>query len=530
MGFRKKKPVEPITEPYRKLSIPRVLLALVLLTGIGTAGYYGLPHITAEQVQASRKPWFAAYVDVTATPTFSFEQLGNTNTKDVVLSFIVASHDNACTPTWGDTFTMDQATATLDLDRRVARLRQLGGNVAISFGGLKNNELGTSCKDTSQLKAAYKSVIDRYNVSTIDIDLEQGNLTDKEAANRRAHALSEVQQEYRSTKKPLAIWVTLPVAPQGLTSDGTNAVAILLKNKVDLAGINVMTMDYGQSLQTGQTMFEGSRDALNETHRQLGVLYEQAGIHLSSESIWEKIGATPMIGQNDTQDEVFGLKDAADLNAFARSSGLARMSMWSANRDVACGDNYVDLKVVSTACSGVKQDKFAFATALRMNFDGSMAASAGVKTTADAKEPVIQDNPATSPYQIWSKNGAYLKGTKVVWHGNVYEAKWWTQGDAPDDPVLQSWETPWMLIGPVLAGEKPIRQATLPTGTYKEWSGSKEYNTGDRVMFNGTPYQAKWWNKAQSPAAASANADTSPWVALTQAQINDVINAQSSAN
>ena len=33
------------------------------------------------------------------------------------------------------------------------------------------------------------------------------------------------------------------------------------------------------------------------------------------------------------------------------------------------------------------------------------------------------------------RGGAYPKNTKIVWHHNVYEAKWWTQGDVPDAPV-----------------------------------------------------------------------------------------------
>ena len=43
--------------------------------------------------------------------------------------------------------------------------------------------------------------------------------------------------------------------------------------------------------------------------------------------------------------------------------------------------------------------------------------------------------------------------------------KYWTQGDLPDNPVLQATETPWTLIGPVLPGETPVPVATLPPGS-----------------------------------------------------------------
>ncbi len=332
-----------------------------------------------------------------------------------------------------------------------------------------------------------------------------------------------MQSERRNSGKKLAVWVTLPVAPQGLTDTGTDAVARLLAKKVDLAGINAMTMDYGQSLAKGQTMLAGSIAALTQTQRQLGILYQRAGLHLNDATLWSKIGATPMIGQNDIAGEVFTLDDAKGLNEFALSRGMGRMSMWSANRDVPCGSNYVDLKVVSDSCSGVKQDKDSFASLLGAGFTGSLSLSAGIVTKENADSTAQKpDDAATSPYQIWSESGAYLQGTKVAWHHNVYQAKWWTEGDLPDSPVLQSWQTPWELVGPVLPGEKPLPQATLPEGTYPEWSGGDTYDTSQRVLFKGVPYQAKWWNQGNSPAAASSNPNGSPWAPLTQEQIDAV--------
>jgi chitinase len=136
--------------------------------------------------------------------------------------------------------------------------------------------------------------------------------------------------------------------------------------------------------------------------------------------------------------------------------------------------------------------------------------------------PVI-DDPEHSPYQIWRADGGYPKGVKVVWHKNVYEAKWWTKNDLPDNPVLQYWETPWQLIGPVLPNDKPIQQATLPRGTYPNWSGTVIYDGGDRVLFDGIPFQAKWWNQGESPIKSAYNPDNSPWIPLTQDQIEEIL-------
>lgn len=515
--------VQQHQEPRRRLSFWRVLLALLILSGIGAAVVLGLQKWNTEQPTVARSPWFASYVDVTATPTFAFEQMGTTATHNAVLSFIVSLPSDPCTPSWGGAYTLTQASGTLDLDRRIARLQQQGGNIAVSFGGLLNDELAVKCTDKAKLKAAYKAVIEQYKIDTIDLDLEQTGLTDSVAGARRATVIAELQAEYRASGKSLAVWVTLPVAPQGMTEDGTNAISWLLANKVDLAGINVMTMDYGQSKESGQTMQAASESALTQVHRQIGILYQQAGIYLNSATLWSKIGATPMIGQNDIAGEIFTLDDAKGFNSFALSHNIGRMSMWSANRDITCGSNYVNLQVVSDSCSGIKQEPQSFSALLGAGFNGSMTHSASIVTqseTTSTKEVI--DNPEESPYQIWSESGAYLQGTKVVWHGHVYQAKWWTQGDSPDNPVLQAWQTPWDLIGPVLPGEKPIKQATLPAGTYPDWSGTSAYDAGQRVLFNGVPYQAKWWTQGNSPATAAANPTNSPWAPLTQAQINEI--------
>jgi len=509
--------------PQRRLSPWRVMLGGLIVLSLAVASVAGFGQWQAARADTSHQPWFAAYVDVTAQPTFAFEQLGTTPHRDAVLSFIVSSPTSACTPSWGASYTLQQADASLDLDRRIARLQQQGGSVAISFGGKANQELALNCTDPTQLESAYAQVVDRYNINTIDLDLEESGL-DPAAGVRRATAIAKLQTTRRAQGKNLAVWVTLPVSPTGLTDQDTEAISQLLAAKVDLAGVNAMTMDYGQSLAPGQSMVAASESALIQTERQLGILYLRAGIHLNGATLWSKIGATPMIGQNDIQNEVLSLADAKSLNEFAISRGVGRMSMWSANRDMTCGGNYVDTKVVSDSCSGIAQNGQSFASVLGAGFDGDLSLSAGLVTTtqASAKSAETPDNPATSPYQIWSASGAYLEGTKVVWHHNVYQAKWWTQGDIPDNPVLQEWQTPWQLIGPVLPGETPIPQPTLPAGTYPVWSGTATYNQSQRVLFNGVPYEAKWWNTGDSPAASSSNPDGSPWTALTQAQINTI--------
>jgi chitinase len=504
----------------KRLSPLRVVIALGAIAALSVGAFFAVQSFDSARADGVN-PWYAGYVDVTATPTYAFETPATPADKDVVLSFVVASTDDPCVPSWGTAYSLDGASKDLDLDRRLARLRQSGGDALVSFGGQLNNELATGCTDPDALEAAYASVVDRYELSTIDLDIEGDALADSAAGDRRATAIAALQTAKRAAGDELAVWLTLPVAPSGLTADATDTVAQMLDVGVDLAGVNVMTMNYGSS-RGSDSMADASIDALKATHRQLDALYSKAGIELNDATIWSKIGATPMAGQNDAKGDVFGLADAQALNAFAVQQGLGRMSLWSLNRDVTCGPNYVDLKRVSDACSGIAQGDQTFSGLLSAGFSGHPDLSAGSITTPDADQPVV-DDPATSPYPIWAEESSYFKGTKIVWHGNVYQAKWWTRGDIPDDPVLNGWETPWTLVGPVLPGETPYHALTLPSGTYPDWAGGAVYDKGDRVLFDGVPYESKWWNQGESPEASSADPDSSPWVPLTETQIADLL-------
>lgn len=330
----------------RRLSPWRVLLAAVIVVGLGATAAFGWREWRSDPTIMSNKPWYAPYVDVTATPQFDFEQLGAGTHKDAVLSFVVASKDDNCTPSWGGEYTLNEAATDIDLDRRIARLKQQGGSIAVSFGGLKNHELAMKCSDEVKLLDAYRKVVNHYDLSTIDLDLERDSLTDMVVNARRAQAVAQLQDERRSQGKPLAIWITLPVTSQGLNKDGTNVIEAFLSAGVDIAGVNIMTMNYNEKEVKGKDMSEIAIGSLNDTKRQLGILYDQAGTHLNSASLWRKIGVTPMIGQNNVKGEIFTVNDAHRLNKFARDNGVGRMSMWSVNRDVECGTNYVDVKTV----------------------------------------------------------------------------------------------------------------------------------------------------------------------------------------
>ena len=101
-----------------------------------------------------------------------------------------------------------------------------------------------------------------------------------------------------------------------------------------------MTMDYGVPLPDGRSMADQGELALTALQQQIQAAYHAAGTDLSDAQSWQLVGATPMIGQNDIPDEVFGLADAKQLVVVRAAHKLGRLSMWSANRDKSCGPNY----------------------------------------------------------------------------------------------------------------------------------------------------------------------------------------------
>jgi chitinase len=293
-----------------------------------------------------------------------------------------------------------------------------------------------------------------------------------------------------------------------------------------------MTMNYGGSRDEDETLVEAGKRTLEAVHGQVREAYRANGETLDGREAWARIGMTPMIGQNDVVEEVLSLGAARSLNQWAREKGVGRISAWSLNRDQECGVNYLNLSAVSDACSGVEQGDVRFADVFSADLDADGEATASPPPTASpspsATEPAgTEDDPATSPYAIWEPEAVYIAGTKVVWHRVVYVAKWWTSGETPDDPSLTEWETPWRMLGPVLPGETPVAAPTLPRGTFGAWNPEKVYTKGDRVLLDGVPYRARWWNLGESPEVATTNPDVSAWRAYTATEVRRLKKAAS---
>jgi chitinase len=500
-----------------RISLLRV--GFVLLC-VGATGWSSVRAVSAVVTRPTTPgpSTFAAYVDVTATPTYPFETPAGPAQSNVILSFVVAGQGQPCTATWGGAYTLDQAASDLQLDRRVSQLRLTGGQARVSFGGQRGDELATACVDPTSLRVAYQSVVDRYDLTSIDLDLEGATLDNATAASRRAAAIKDVQDRERAAGRSLAVWLTLPVAPTGLTAQGVSTVEGMLSAGVDVAGVNGMTLDFGTASGASPAPSESSLvvEASTALHAQLSAAYAHTGRSLTDSQAWGKVGITPMIGQNDVATERFTLTDASNVNRFARDHGVGQVSMWSLNRDATCGPPLPSvLSVMQTTCSGIDQGTQRFAAVLAADLPMAVASvyatpSASTGDGSPTASPSLADDPTHSPFPIWDPLGTYPAGTKTVWHHQVFQARYWTTGFAPDTPVASAQDSPWTLLGPVLPGDTPAPLPTLPAGSYPQWSSTQAYVAGSRVQLGLVPYEAKWWSQGQQPGVPVAGG--SPWV------------------
>jgi hypothetical protein len=248
-----------------------------------------------------------------------------------------------CAASWGRRTPLADETVLVP---SIEKLRAQGGDVLISFGGEAGTELALGCSDVKALQAQYQAVIDRYKVTSLDLDIEGAALKDAASVDRRNQALAAIQ----AANPAVRVSYTLPVATNGLTAAGIALLNNAMSHGVKVTLVNLMTMDYGG---TADPMAMGAHviTAVNGTIAQM-----------LDNGIRARIGICPMIGLNDVKPEVFSLSDARQVIDWAQSNPVVtRMTMWSVERDAACGGGAAG---ASSSCSGVAQEQYQFSKIL----------------------------------------------------------------------------------------------------------------------------------------------------------------------
>ncbi|MEU4931462.1 carbohydrate binding domain-containing protein [Streptomyces yokosukanensis] len=301
--------------------------------------------------------------------------------KYLTMAFLQADKKGSCTPYWnGDTST-PVASSVFGADFTTIRSR--GGDVIPSLGGYAADNGGTeiadSCTDVDSVAAAYEKIITTYDVSRLDMDVEDNSLTDTAGIDRRNQAIKKVQDWAAANGRSVQFSYTLPTTTTGLADSGL-AVLRSAKNagaKVDV--VNIMTFDYYDGAT--HRMATDTETAASGLHDQLASLYP----NLSDSQLWNMIGVTEMPGIDDYgAAETFTTADATSVYDWAVAKGINTLSFWALQRD----NGGCPGTGGSDACSGIAQDTW--------YFSHTFAPFTGGTTTPPADDFAVSLSPATT--------------------------------------------------------------------------------------------------------------------------------------
>lgn len=409
------------------------------------------------------------------------------------------------------------------IKQSIKALRDLGGDAAISFGGVNGVAFWQTSQNVDVLANTYLDIINGYGFTRIDLDVE-GGAQNKEQNIANAKAIKKVQDS-----TGVKVVLTLPVLPSGLTSTQLNVLEAYLSNGVDLEVVNIMTMCYGSgTLKPGENYGTASIRAIDSTAAQIQDYYKKfANTDLTLDQAYAKIGTTCSIGYESGSDPIFTPDWSKLVVDHANAKKIAMTSFWSMGRDAqtepnsGISDQYQHTNVYKTfpsggvipptnnkpVISGVKDqtiqlnskfDTLAGITAKDQE-DGILTSSIKVSGTVDTSKAgkytltysVTDSNNATTTVSCtisvinpdeppigqttYDPNKIYNSGDKVMYNGQEYTAKWWTKGETPGNSAV--WEK---------------AKVTNPDGSVDYVAGDI-YTSGNLVKYNGKTYKALWW-------------------------------------
>lgn len=321
-----------------------LMMSLLVVSSLATVGGLWSAHSpNAHAASAFPANYFAPYAELGGASLQSVAQ--STGQKYYTLAFMLG---NGCTAEWNGTVPLSQASSAFpSLDSDIQYLRGQGGDVVISFGGARGSELAQACTSASSLQAQYQAVVNQYQLSRLDFDIEGGEEGDSTTYDRRNIALAALQQ----ANPGLSISFTLPSSTTGLEGTSIGLLNNALSHNVNFSIVNLMTMDYNSPQSD---MGQQSINAANGLYNQLVTLFPAK----SSSQLWSMVGITPMIGRNDSIGETFSTSDATKVMTFAQANNIGELAFWAVSRDNGSCPGQTGLPTDN--CSGISQSTYAF--------------------------------------------------------------------------------------------------------------------------------------------------------------------------
>ena len=293
-------------------------------------------------------PYFEAWTG--ASPATLAAQSG---AKNLTMAFLQTASKGSCTPLWNGDTAMPVSSSVFGAD--IATIRANGGDVIPSFGGYTADNTGTeladSCTDVNQIAAAFEKVITTYDISRIDLDIEDNSLTNSGGIDRRNKAIKLVQDWAAANGRSVQFSYTLPTTTSGLADNGLNVLRNAIANNARIDVVNQMTFDYYDN--ASHNMATDTQTATTGLYNQLAQLYPAR----TSAQLWGSIGIIEMLGIDDFgPGETFTVANATTVYNWALSKGVNTLSFWALQRDNGgCVGT-----AGSDSCSGIAQGTWDF--------------------------------------------------------------------------------------------------------------------------------------------------------------------------
>lgn len=399
------------------------------------------------------------------------------------------------------------------IKKTIRELRVVGGDAAVSFGGLNTGAFWEVSHDEDMLYDAYMEVVQGYGFTRVDFDVEAGamgyieNLLNAKAV-KRLQDTTGVQ-----------VTLTLPVMPTGLISTGLSVLQAYLEAGVDLTNVNIMTMCYGPSVID---YAHGSLDAVDNTMVQLKNHYRRyAGITLTDEEAYTKLGTTPSIGFENEQHPYFTTEMFNQVVEHARERKIGMVSYWSMNRDAKTDGGQGQIK-----------NQFEFLKVSEAFAEGNEGG--GSETPEDKEKPSVPTNLSVGDI---TKNSAHINWTaatdndrvakynvRLVGNGQTInvtttslsyafanlkaDTEYMVEINAEDRSgnISDTAKVAFTTLADVVDPEEPGEPGE--PGEAPAWEATKVYLGGEVVSYKGALYRAKHWTQNNVP---SESGQYGPW-------------------
>ncbi|WP_240927481.1 glycosyl hydrolase family 18 protein [Paenibacillus thiaminolyticus] len=444
------------------------------------------------------------------------------------------------------------------IKQSIREIREMGGDVTISLGGLNGVTFWEVTQDTDTLFNTYMELVQGYGLTRLDLDIE-GGAQNKALNVANAKAIKKLQDA-----TGVDIVLTLPVLPSGLTSVQLDVLEAYLSAGVDVTVVNIMTMCYGNgTLLPGENYGSASLRAVDSTKNQVKQYFKQfAGIALTDQEAYGIIGTTPSIGFEGAAHPVFTTEWSQWVVDHAIEKGLAMTSFWSMNRDAMLENNsgvtaqyqFTDIfkafgngstppaasKPVihgatdKTIFVGEQFDPREGVTATDKK-DGDLTDRIVIEGTVDSSTPgtykvvytvensqgqqAVAERAITVAEKINHKPVIHGATDKTILVGEHFDPREGVtasdeeDGDLTDRIVIEGTvdsSTPgtYKLMYTVEDSQglqaSAERHITVIDGLADTYDPKKIYYEGDSVIYKGEKYTAKWWVQGQAPDTSQA--------------------------